>query len=332
MVAHTAAQRTHGEIREIRAAVFVGRVKSTAAPSLLEEAFSKVGKLSRVETGFAGFAFVEFADADDADTACQKMKQAVIPGIGEVRVEPATTRGYQDACTKREDYMRSRWGTGWPNPRSPSWNQRRDGIAGRSRSPCGSRSPSKSRWRSLSNSGGRRRSRSWRSHKSVSRSRSLRRPQLRSQQHQQHQQQQTRSASPSLERDAGNTANSDALGLLDLDVEDSGVHLEPSRRAATVGFFDGANACDLLLEGSAPAKALDTNLSSMLSDFPHGFQALSQEDAMHLHSVVSGFLNADGKGSIELLQTLVVDIDGQRSAQKALLVNGIVLCTEEREI
>jgi len=128
------------------------------------------------------------------------------------------------------------------------------------------------------------------------------------------------------------------LALLD-DVEDSGVHLDSACRAATVGFFDGADACDLLLEGSAPAKADDhPNLSSMLGDFPLGFQALSQEGAMHLNSVVSGFLNADSKddsdckGAIEIRQTLVVDIDGHRCLRKALLVNGIVLCTEEREI
>lgn len=152
----------------------------------------------------------------------------------------------------------------------------------------------------------------------------------------QQQQPAARSASPGLQEGAGDTANSDALALLNS--EDSGVHLDSAGRAATVGFFDGANACDLLLEGSAPAKAEDTNLSSILGDFPHGFQALSQEGTMHLNSVVSGFLNADNKddsdckGAIEIRQTLVVDIDGHRCLRKALLVNGIVLCTEEREI
>jgi len=304
----------------------VGRVKSTASPSLLEDAFGKVGKLSRVETGFAGIAFVEFKDADDADTACEKMKQATIPGIGEVRVEHATWRGYRDACTKRDNYMRTRGGTGWPNPRSPSWNQRRDSTAGRLRSRCESRSTSRSRWRSVSNSRSRRRSPPSRpSDKSVSRSRLPQRPQPQ-QQWQQQKRGQTRSTSPS----AGNSANNDVVALLD--VEDSGVHLESARRSAAVGFFDGANACDFLLEASAPAKSEDANLASILGDFPHGFQALSQEDALHLHSVVAGFLNADGKGSIEIRQTLAVDIDGQRAVRKALLVNGILLCTEEREI
>jgi len=324
---------THGEIQEIRSTLFVGRVKSTVLPSVLADAFGKVGKLSRVETGFAGFAFVEFEDADGADKACEKMKQATIPGIGEVRVEHATSRGYQEACAKREDYMRTRWGHVEPNPRSPTWNQRKD-IARRSRSRCFSRSRSGSRWRSFSSSQSPKRSppTSLPSDESVSRSRSMQRPQLRSQQQEEKQQQKqkTRSSSPSPQIGAGNTSNCDAVAVLDS--EDTGVHLDSACRAATIGFFDGTNACDLLLEGSTPAKAEDTNLSRMLSDFPHGFQELSEEGAMHLHSVVSGFLHADGKGSIEIRQTLVVDVDGQRSVRKVLLVNGIELCMEESEI
>merc|ERR1712073_55981 len=106
---------------------------------------------------------------------------------------------------------------------------------------------------------------------------------------------------------------SDALSAA-FDMEDSGVHLDPAHRAATVGFFDGANACDLLLEGAASTDVGDSAASSLLSGFPHGFQALSQEGAMRLHSIVSGFVNAyfeadnsEGESSIDIRQSLVVD-------------------------
>jgi len=344
-------QKMHGDVSVIRATLFVGRVKSTASPALLEDAFGKMGKVRRVETGFGGFAFVEFEDIDDADKACEKMKQAMIPGVGEVRVEHATMRGYQDACLKREEYWRARGGVlNWhPRRHSPSWSRGRPKHS-RSRS----RTRSRSRRRSLSRSRGRRRMRCSSSGASASRSLSrLNSPKKGEQQQQQRQQQQWEEHPARTEKRKVEQRNSAILSTVEgqcddgasdafcaaFDLEDSGVHLDAADRAATVGFFDGANACDLLLEGAASADAGDGAASSLLSGFPHGFQALSQEGAMRLHSIVSGFVNAyfeadnsEGESSIDIRQSLVVDGDGRRSVRKSLVVNGTTICTEELDI
>jgi len=365
------SQKPPGDVSVIRATLFVGRVKSTASPALLDEAFGKVAKVKRVETGFGGFAFVEFESADDADKACDKMKQATIPGIGEVRVEHATMRGYQDACAKREEYWRNRGGNPlWANSRnlqesrrrgSPSWPR---GRLRRSQSRSRSRMRSRSRRRSLSRSRGRRRMGSSSSGGSASRSLSrLNSPTRVKQQEQQQQQQQpqqqweehparkgkrkdvqTDSANLSAAvfgelEDDGDVA-SDAFSAAFGELGDSGVHLDAAHRAATVGFFDGANACDLLLEGAASADVGDSTASSLLSGFPHGFQALSQEGAMRLHAMLSGFINtyfdeedkSEDENSIEIRQTLVVDADGRRSVRKSLVVNGTIICTEEIDV
>mmetsp|Transcript_102004 Transcript_102004/g.197473 ORF Transcript_102004/g.197473 Transcript_102004/m.197473 type:complete len:345 (+) Transcript_102004:87-1121(+) len=342
------SQKVHGDVSVIRATLFVGRVKSTASPALLDEAFSNIGKVKRIETGFGGFAFVEFEDAEDADTACEKMKQATIPGIGEVRVEHATMRGYQDACTKREEYWRLRGGSAsFAYPRnsqesrcrgSPSWGRRRRKHSwSRSRS----RMRSKSRRRSFSRSRGRR-ERSSSSGGSASRSLS----QMNSPMKREPQQQQQWAGHPArienrkdVQPDSANLSTADDSLSIAFDLEDNGFHLDAAHRAATVGFFDGANACDLLLEGAASADAGDSAASGLLSGFPHGFPALSQEGAMRLHSMVSGFVNAnfeagnsEDEHSIEIRQTLVVDADGRRSVRKSLVVSGATICTEEVDI
>lgn len=137
----------------MRTTVWVGRVKSTCAPQLLQEAFSKAGTVVKVETGFAGFAFVEFETEDDADKACKTMAKAHIPHVGEIRVQKATYRGYQDACAKRDEYWRARGhdgdkgaGGSWVKEgsrprRSPS---RRRGRRGRDDSRSRSRRRSRS--------------------------------------------------------------------------------------------------------------------------------------------------------------------------------------------
>lgn len=88
----------------MQAKVWVGRVKSNCPPEYLEDAFCKIGKLIKVETGFAGFAFVDYENEDDADEACKQMNKAIVPNVGEVRVSRATQRGYEDACQKRDAY------------------------------------------------------------------------------------------------------------------------------------------------------------------------------------------------------------------------------------
>mmetsp|Transcript_122185 Transcript_122185/g.356704 ORF Transcript_122185/g.356704 Transcript_122185/m.356704 type:complete len:112 (-) Transcript_122185:46-381(-) len=98
--------------------VWVGRVKSTCSPSLLKETFSKVGEVAKVETGFAGYAFVTFERVEDACKACKTMKQASVPGIGNITVSKASCRGYDDACKKRDEFWQSRNGLNRPPPPS----------------------------------------------------------------------------------------------------------------------------------------------------------------------------------------------------------------------
>lgn len=124
---------------------------------------------------------------------------------------------------------------------------------------------------------------------------------------------------------------------------DEGAQLSCADRAAVVCFFDGANACDLLLEGSAVLRLPDTYIPNLLNGFPHGFQGLSQEDGMKLLDVLSGIARADAESddvpadlgmqrSAEVRQTLLVDARGRRIMRKSLVINGEVLCSEEQAI
>lgn len=148
----------HDDRVPMRGKVWVGRVKSNCRPEFLEEEFAKIGKLVKVETGFAGFAFVDYEDEEDADEACKKLNKTFFHSIGgEVLVSRATQRGYDDACTKREIYERSKGRIGevyqcndrgsrgmYRSSRSPRRSRSR-GSPRRSRSRRRSRSSSPSR-------------------------------------------------------------------------------------------------------------------------------------------------------------------------------------------
>jgi len=81
-------------------------VKNTTPAGQLEEAFSKIGKVANVETGFGEFAFVEFADDGDAAKAISEMDKAIIPNVGQVHGARCTNKGYHAALAKKD--MRSK--------------------------------------------------------------------------------------------------------------------------------------------------------------------------------------------------------------------------------
>merc|ERR1711920_319207 len=107
-------------------------------------------------------------------------------------------------------------------------------------------------------------------------------------------------------------------------------------RAKVVCFFDGAHACELLVEGASILKVPDMFIPNMLNAFPHGFPSISQEDAMRLLGTLSAFIRGgNGPGSecsAEIRQTIVINQRGQRVMRKALLVNGEVVCDEEQAL
>lgn len=72
---------------------------------LLIDHFSEAGKVVAVETGFPGFAFVEYEDERDSDKACDLLHRSMCPGVGEVVVNRATTRGYEEAVWKRKSFL-----------------------------------------------------------------------------------------------------------------------------------------------------------------------------------------------------------------------------------
>mmetsp|Transcript_21954 Transcript_21954/g.51358 ORF Transcript_21954/g.51358 Transcript_21954/m.51358 type:complete len:183 (+) Transcript_21954:100-648(+) len=86
--------------------VWVGGAKSTTPQSVLEQTFSKYGKIVKVETGFPGFAFVEFDHSSDAEAAVKDLHEKVLPGIGKLGCQVATLRGYEDACRKRDEFRK----------------------------------------------------------------------------------------------------------------------------------------------------------------------------------------------------------------------------------
>jgi len=134
-------------------------------------------------------------------------------------------------------------------------------------------------------------------------------------------------------------ALSDGTVADQIEVANNSGHLSPADRAAAVRFFDGAGARSLLLEGGAVARVPDYLVPLFLNGFPHGFQELSQEGAMQLLEVLTAFTSHGGnqapsvsgaERSAEVRQTLIVGARGRRSLRKALVINGVELCSEER--
>lgn len=153
----------------MRGKVWVGRVKSNCPPEFLEAEFAKIGKLVQVETGFAGFAFVDYEDEEDADDACKKLNKTFLQNVGEVLVSRATQRGYDDACSKRDIYQRTKGRIGEVYQCGDRGSR---GMYGSSRSPRRSRSRGRS---SASRSPSRKRQRADSRSRSLGRSRHLRR-------------------------------------------------------------------------------------------------------------------------------------------------------------
>lgn len=321
----------------MRTVVWVGRVKSTTAPALLEAAFGKVGTVSKVETGFAGFAFVEYENEDDADAACEQLNKQTIQHVGEIRVAKATMRGYEDAVNKRDSYWRSR---------GEEDGGKGGGRGGRSRSRT--RSPRRQRAASNSRSRGRKRRRkSHRRSRSSARSRSYSQSRKSSQSIQRANQSDHEHAKEDLYPSPGRQndrppleAPSRQLALAAVPAADeAGVAgLARGDRAKVVCFYDGAHACDLLIEGAGVMKVPDDFIPDMLNAFPHGFASISQEAAMRLLESLSTFIRnntskvEDEEQSVEVRQTLAVNKRGERVMRKALLVNGGVVCKEEQAV
>lgn len=131
----------------------------------------------------------------------------------------------------------------------------------------------------------------------------------------------------------------------------SAPQLSTADRATAVGFFDGAGATDMLLEGSGVMRLPDQYVPFMLNGFPHGFQGLAQEDAMALLNVLSMITRSSsssgtgnsGRGSgggalapldryVEVRQTLAIDARGRRVMRKSLVVDGEEVCLEEKAL
>lgn len=354
----------------MRTTVWVGRVKSTCAPNLLESAFGKVGQVAKVETGFAGFAFVEYENEDDADRACEELNKTVIPSVGEVLVSRATLRGYEDAVTKRDNYWRKKGtkedskflaGPGMGRARGSRSASRRKTSRSRSRSRHRSRSFSRSRSRSRtkerrsrsqsrSKSGAKRErngSRSWSNkpdrpirrrkgvqdgeRRSESEGSVHRPPVIRTKRCEEE------GSNQELPRIALTAAvpSTELVPLTTLeDPIDSGVGLARRDRANVVCFFDGAHVCDVLLEGSSVMKVPDQYIPNMLNGFPHGFSDMSQEAAMMLLGNLSAFTQPNGKvgeeHSTEVRQTLAINTRGERVMRKSLVVDGEIVSSEEQ--
>lgn len=324
----------------MRCTLWIGRVKSTCAPELLESAFAKYGSIARVETGFAGFAFVEFHSEEDAEVACKEMNKVAIAHVGEVHVSMATQRGYEEACNKRDTYRKLH---GLPVRRSRSRSRSRSRpVAGARRSPSVRRHRSQSRSRSGGAGRGRRERRSLsRSSASLSRSKSVRSAKR------------ERSRSPKL-REWKGTANApgqiqpwssqadqqdEAAGPRIL-TENDVVQVSRADRSAVLCFFDGASVYDLLLEGNG----ISRQEVGLMEGFPHAYPNLSKENTVGLVDALLGFTlegcpadNEDGSAplserSVEVRQTLSVDAQGRRRLRKALVVNGEIGFTEERAV
>eukprot|EP00401_Gymnodinium_catenatum_P051795 CAMPEP_0117495422 /NCGR_PEP_ID=MMETSP0784-20121206/20125_1 /TAXON_ID=39447 /ORGANISM="" /LENGTH=390 /DNA_ID=CAMNT_0005290345 /DNA_START=180 /DNA_END=1350 /DNA_ORIENTATION=- len=362
---------------------WVGRVKSTVSPSLLQEAFGKFGDIVRIETGFAGFAFVEFAEGEAAEEAIRKLNKADIPGVGTIHVSAASVRGYEDACRKRDDYWRGRNGTvpSMEGARPPHREPLRDPRM-RSRSRARSRSRSRSMSRSMP--------KAWRlartrAEVSSSPSRSRRR-------RTQHRRSRSRSGTSSsgggkrkvaatAETSAGavlaeancgvnaskagtrrgdtpdakqtvaladyagqNACQADGAGneceedyedeAWDTFADETMPELSREDRIEALCFFDGAGAYDLLLEAAFVLRAAAPDC---LNGFPHAFPGLAQEDAAALLNVIAGFVANSGQSikkaaqrggpqerSVEVRQSIIMNVHGQRVLRKAVLVDGAV--------
>mmetsp|Transcript_63784 Transcript_63784/g.118490 ORF Transcript_63784/g.118490 Transcript_63784/m.118490 type:complete len:371 (+) Transcript_63784:212-1324(+) len=317
----------------MKATVWVGRVKSTCPAELLQTAFSKVGRVLKVETGFAGFAFVEYESEDDADKAVESMNNAMISQVGEVRVQKATARGYQDACAKRDTYWHSRGPRIDPNLRFT--RVVRDGSS----SSRGRKRRSRSRHRrARSQSDGSQRSGSGSSKRSGSGSASQRsqapaRDKSASKPRSDKSKAQ-KSSSISSRWLGTETAPKKANAVLTprnqpksprnepkrpgrAEVKEEPVKEEPvvkteprdgsrpaedaaeapflglADRAHVVCFFDGASLPDLLLEGGSIVRVPENLLPNVLNGFPFGFQGLSMQDVLRLLAHLSAFYQGE---------------------------------------
>eukprot|EP00401_Gymnodinium_catenatum_P066604 CAMPEP_0117549992 /NCGR_PEP_ID=MMETSP0784-20121206/48451_1 /TAXON_ID=39447 /ORGANISM="" /LENGTH=354 /DNA_ID=CAMNT_0005346997 /DNA_START=133 /DNA_END=1197 /DNA_ORIENTATION=+ len=349
---------------------WVGRVKSTIAPAILQQVFGEFGDVERIETGFAGFAFVEFRTGDAAEKAIKGLNNTSIDGVGTILVSGATSRGYEDACRKRGNYWRGRLAG------AHGASSKRDRSQCRSRSLSSRTSPRgrKRRRRHVS------RSRSGRSTSSAPTSR--RSPSV---------SRQDKSLAMPPPRDEGG-ASAPALNSGSppptaplttaavplprprrishiggpsgvtwngpeshdvfagackakaqvLDQEEPPLELDRSDREEALSFFDGAGAYDLLLEAASVLRAA---LPDCLNGFPHAYAGLAMEDAGALLNAVAGFVTADGNSideaahrggsqerSLEVRQSIVLDARGGRLLRKVVVVDGATCFSEDLKL
>eukprot|EP00931_Biecheleriopsis_adriatica_P027267 TRINITY_DN16425_c0_g1_i1.p1 TRINITY_DN16425_c0_g1~~TRINITY_DN16425_c0_g1_i1.p1 ORF type:complete len:306 (-),score=55.03 TRINITY_DN16425_c0_g1_i1:65-958(-) len=287
--------------------VWVGRVKSSVAPDVLERAFETYGKIKAVETGFAGFAFVRFLEDTDAEDAVKGMHEQFIQGVGQIIASKATHRGYKDAINKRDAFRRGY--RVMPGERMPKISPPR-------------RHPSASRSRS--------------SQSSVSRKRSLPRrspsPQKREKKAR-HTDNCSRSRSRSPRRSSPQPVQDAKRFFSDV------CQLKHRDRHDVLCFFSGANVLDLILEALPVAREPD-----LLTGYPFAFSGLSQEEALESLDVASEFAQpsapaagkesqeADKERSIEVRQVISVDNSGRRFLRKAIFVNGVRGFAEQQEL
>lgn len=347
---------------------WVGRVKSTVPPSLLRDAFAEFGNILRIETGFAGFAFVEFEEMASCLEGVKMMNKKDVPNVGEIHVQQATYRGYEDACRKRDEYRRKMgfeitgYGTIGGGEGVDRTQATRPQKKGRSRSRS---SPSRSRRRRRR----RRRRGSPSGSRSRSRSATPKRPKGRG------------SPSPLNKAKADKSRSASRSSASEIPVaaikktpnaapemkEDRRVELKPAKteegnadqqaddyageeyaweddvqmpelskpdRGDVLTFFDGAGAYDLLVEAASVLRAA---LPDCLNGFPHAYPGLNQEDAGALLNVVAGFASPGvEEGSkarvVEIRQSFSVDASGQRTLRKVVAVDGVDCFTEKMKL
>mmetsp|Transcript_95571 Transcript_95571/g.270400 ORF Transcript_95571/g.270400 Transcript_95571/m.270400 type:complete len:327 (+) Transcript_95571:159-1139(+) len=320
--------------------VWVGKVKSTIAPTLLAEAFSEVGPIAKVETGFGGFAFVEFESADDAKKAVETLHRKTLPKIGEVAVDNCTYKGYMGAIDRRDNYWRNK---GKHGPHADHTLNLKAG-ADRSRSTSRRRRRSFSRSRSDSRECRRnRRSRSFSRSRSHSRSRARSKSWTPSRPRSPHQ-----ATACAGENDVGYNGDSTIAPCDDSGVAQGigdqantrthngseGAHLSRGDRTATVRFFDGSCAAKLLIEGAELVRLPDDFVQVLMKGFPRGFEGLSEEDVTQLLDMLAGFIRGVNEAgqelSAEVRQTLVLDARGKRILRKSIVINGRVRFSEKQ--
>eukprot|EP00929_Paragymnodinium_shiwhaense_P106988 TRINITY_DN7291_c0_g1_i2.p1 TRINITY_DN7291_c0_g1~~TRINITY_DN7291_c0_g1_i2.p1 ORF type:complete len:372 (-),score=55.59 TRINITY_DN7291_c0_g1_i2:38-1153(-) len=313
--------------------VWVGRVRSTTDPRLLEKAFEKFGPIVKIETGFGGFAFVEFEFAQDAEKAIEDMNGANVQNIGGISTSHCTLRGYHGAKDKK--LQRIKGGSGIQRPpvdddKDVYWVKRRPRSRSRSR---GRRSRSRSGSRSRGSSPASR-SRSFSRRRPVSKQRTSRSPLsslLRPERPVPREITKISRAerpplrmplpkpkpvetatSPPRMRSApsrghagqepaashasqnGKAAADEARGSSDCEDRVPGF-LAHKDRAKTHRFFNGTRVQDILLEGAVAAGTPTDCRAALLYDFPRGFRPAQAVDGpTDLLEVLAAFVRGDG--------------------------------------